>query len=209
MKMGIDAFWPELAVRSSGQNFSVYELFIQLDNDTRQHCYRVSQLAGQLGRAFGLETHEISLLETAALFHDIGKIAIDKTILSKPTLLTASEREMVRLHPEMGAQIWLELGGPYSISETILCHHEAFDGSGYPFGLAGDDIPLHARMVTLADALDAMLSSRNYSAPLTIDDAIRIISNLSGKQFDPLLVDLLLIELEYDYDPAEGIELVR
>ncbi len=207
--MGFDTIWSELSVRSSGRNFSLYELFIQLDNDTRQHCYRVSQLAGQLGRAYGLDSRDLSRLETAALFHDIGKIAIDKSILSKPTPLTASEREMIRLHPEMGAQIWLELGGAFSISETILCHHEAFDGSGYPFGLAADDIPLHARMVTLADALDAMLSSRNYSAPLELDDAIAIINSLSGKQFDPLLVDLLLIELEYDYEPADGIELIR
>ncbi|MFQ5630170.1 MAG: HD-GYP domain-containing protein [bacterium] len=163
-------------------------LFEQLDKYTRAHSIRVQKIAQKLGENLRLTRDEINHLGTAALFHDIGKIAVNLDILFKNKKLSAKERQQVHRHPEVGAKLWLQSGGYYRVSEGILSHHENYDGTGYPFGLAGEAIPLWGRIIAIADALDAMLSERPYRQPSSLDFTLKTIQQASGKQFDPYLI---------------------
>jgi HD-GYP domain-containing protein (c-di-GMP phosphodiesterase class II) len=127
-------------------------------------------------------------LEIGALLHDIGKVAVPDSILGKPGRLTDEEFEIVKRHPEFGWTVIRNLPGLEHTSLQILHHHENFDGTGYPAGLKGAEIPIGARIVSVIDAFDAMISTRPYRAGLPLEEVIRRLHAGSGSQFDPLIV---------------------
>lgn len=153
----------------------------------KEHSERVSVLSHALGKAVGVSEERLKELETMAYLHDIGKIAIDDSILNKPSALTPQEYDEVKKHPEIGYRILNTSDEFTELSYYILCHHERWDGAGYPKGLTEESIPLFSRIIAIADAFDAMTSERPYRKPLTIEVALNEISRFAGTQFDPHL----------------------
>ena len=132
----------------------------------------------------------MSRLETCALLHDVGKIGVSDEILNKPSKLTDEELEVVKRHPELGATIASRARQLTSCVAGILHHHERYDGTGYPEGLKGGDIPLESRILTIADAFAALTSDRPYAEALSCADALKKIQQGAGTQFDPKLVEV-------------------
>ena len=164
------------------------------DNETGNHVLRMSHYARLIGRQIGLGEKTQEILFNTAPMHDIGKLGIPDSILRKPGKLTPQEWEEMKRHPTIGAEIIGEhdddlLGTAHIIA---LTHHEKWDGSGYPQGLAGEDIPLMGRIVALADVLDALLSERPYKPAYSIDESMAMIQEQSGKHFEPALVEALI-----------------
>lgn len=160
-----------------------------------QHSHRVAELCKQLATVSKLSEREIEEINNAGLLHDIGKIAIQDTLLNKAGKLTAEEFEEVRRHPEIGYRILSSVNDMAEIAEYVLSHHERWDGKGYPRGLVGEDIPLQARMISIADAFDAMTSERSYRSPMSETEASVELMRNSGTQFDPTLVHRFVNEL--------------
>jgi putative nucleotidyltransferase with HDIG domain len=159
------------------------------DRYTSGHSQRVSRFATLIARAMGLPKDEIEVVSQVALLHDIGKIGMLDSILNKPSNLTPEERELVKSHPVVGAQILAPVKTFARHVAGIRYHHEMFDGSGYPDKLRGDEIPLPARIVSLADAFDAMTSTRPYRIGLPLGFAMQEMIKMRGKQFCPMAVD--------------------
>ena len=156
------------------------------------HSRRVSELCLELGKAFNLHEDQLQLLKTTAILHDIGKIAIDEKILNKMNELSVSEWEQIKRHPEIGYRI-LATSAEYSeFAEDILYHHERYDGTGYPKGLQGNEIPWRSRIIAVCDAYDAMTSMRPYRISKTHEEAIEEIKKGRGIQFDPEIVDVFV-----------------
>lgn len=156
--------------------------------DLYGHVHRVSAMATAIGRAMELDREDVDRLATVGVLHDVGKIHVDPTILAKPGPLEGEELVRMRRHPSFGFAMTVDLFDR-PVSEAILFHHERWDGSGYPFGLAADEIPLLARIVLVADAFDAITSHRSYQPALPIDHAIGEITTHAGRQFDPTVVE--------------------
>ncbi len=163
------------------------------DDLTNQHARRVGQLAARLALALSLSPELCQLIERAAPLHDVGKIGVPDTILLKPAPLTEEEREIVKTHTTIGAKIMSGATSPLlQMAEAVAhTHHERWDGTGYPRGLAGDAIPIAGRIVAVADAFDAMTTARPYRAPLDPAAAIVEICAHSGTAFDPAIVAVL------------------
>ncbi len=161
------------------------------DSYTAGHSRRVQQLSLAIGRELGLSHAELDLLGHAALFHDIGKLAIPDAILLKPASLTGEEWALMQRHAEEGARIIDRLGFLQDAVPSIRHHHECFDGTGYPDRLGGEDIPLGARIIHVADALDSMLTTRIYRAARPVDEALAEVKNKAGSQFCPRCVAAL------------------
>ena len=157
------------------------------DTHTREHADRVIQLADQIGRACDLTEEELLVLRLAAALHDIGKIGIPDHILLKPGTLNPDEWTVMRTHPERGARILRASGLTVAepVAAAVSCHHEHFDGSGYPRGLRGTEIPMAARIVLVADAYDAMASPRPYHRSRQHTDVMRILEGDVGVKSDP------------------------
>lgn len=164
------------------------------DNETGMHVIRMSYFACALAQAAGCDPHWSDDLLHAASMHDVGKIGMPDAVLLKPGPLDDAEWQIMRQHPRIGAEIIGEHdSGMLAMARTIaLTHHEKWDGSGYPAGLKGEDIPLSARIVALADVFDALTSVRPYKKAWTVDAAFELIQSQSGKHFDPRLVPLFL-----------------
>ena len=164
------------------------------DNETGLHVIRMSHYAKEIALAAGMNEIDAEELLNAAPMHDIGKIGIPDAILQKPGKLTPDEWEIMKTHASVGATIIGEDNSSLlKIARTIaLCHHEKWDGSGYPNGLAGEAIPVEARIVAIADVFDALTSTRPYKKSWSIDDATAYIKNESGKHFDPDLVQAFI-----------------
>ncbi len=161
------------------------------DVDTYEHLRRVGLYAVALAKELGLPEPELQALQAAALLHDIGKLAIPEHIISKPGRLTAVEFEKMKIHPVIGAEILDSVEFPYPVVPIVIAHHEKWDGTGYPYGLKGDEIPMGARILSTVDCFDAMTSERQYRRAMAPEDVIRYIVSESGKSFDPRVVEIL------------------
>jgi diguanylate cyclase (GGDEF)-like protein/putative nucleotidyltransferase with HDIG domain len=169
------------------------------DHTTQEHLSRVQVYAVEIGRDMGLGPDELEALRAASLLHDIGKLAVPEHIIAKPGRLTPEEFDKMKIHPLVGAEILERVQFPYPVVPIVRSHHEKWDGSGYPYGLKGEDIPIGARILTVVDCLDALASDRQYRRALPLDDAMQAIVEDSGKSFDPKVVALLqrrYLELE-------------
>jgi putative nucleotidyltransferase with HDIG domain len=160
----------------------------QLERGTRLHSQRVRAYTLLLADRFGLDEGKKRVIGFGALLHDVGKIGIPDSILSKPGRLTEEERKVMRDHPSAGYGIVCEVGFPREAAEIVHAHHERFDGSGYPQGLKEEDIPIGARLFAVADVYDALTSPRPYRAPLSHEDALFKIREKSGSHFDRTVV---------------------
>ena len=167
------------------------------DNETGLHVIRMSHYARLLGTAAGLDEQDADDLFISAPMHDIGKIGIPDSILQKPARLTPEEYLVMQTHPGIGAHIvGQHEGGMLAMAHDVaLCHHEKWDGSGYPNRLAGEDIPLAGRIVAVADVFDALTSVRPYKAAWKLEDACAWMKDQRGRHFEPRLVDLFLDQL--------------
>jgi putative two-component system response regulator len=181
----------ELAVRLASA--------IEMHNpEAERHLTGVASIAALLASKLGFETNRVALLRAATPMHDIGTVAIPDGVLHKRDRLTDSERERMRDHTTIGYELLID-------SETellrmagsiALTHHERFDGSGYPHGLRGEEIPIEGRIVAVADAFDALLSDRHHRPAFTVEEAKQLIARRRGSQFDPEVVDALLDSID-------------
>jgi putative nucleotidyltransferase with HDIG domain len=162
------------------------------EHETQVHSLRVTEYALRLAAEFGLTPAEERDLRYGAMLHDIGKIGVADRILLKPGPLTPDEWEQMRRHPTIGYQILRDIRFLEGAARIVLYHQERFDGTGYPFGLAGNQIPIGARLFAIADTLDAMTTDRPYRAALSYDDVVLVLERERGRQFDPELVDAFL-----------------
>jgi len=158
------------------------------DLNTGVHSTRLAEWGLRVARDLGVPESRMPDLEMGALLHDIGKIGVPDHILNKPSRLTAEEYEIVKRHPEFGWTVIRNLPGLEQTSLYVLHHHENFDGTGYPARLRDSEIPIGARIVSVIDAFDAMVSSRPYRAGLPLEEAIKRLHQSSGTQFDPDVV---------------------
>lgn len=166
-------------------------LVARRDQETAYHCERVAENACNIGRAVGLPERELNSLFWAGMLHDLGKVSVPTTILLKEEGLTQEEFEVVKRHPVVGAELLLDISPRFqAIAEGVRSHHERWDGSGYPDGLAGERIPLFGRIVAVADVFEAMTAPRPYHAPLPPKAAMRHLEERAGLEFDPRLVEL-------------------
>jgi putative nucleotidyltransferase with HDIG domain len=155
------------------------------DPSARGHTVRVTALVRAVAWRLGWDDGRLEALELGARLHDIGKVIVPAAILRKPGPLDPDEVAQIRRHPEVGARLVRPLALSRAAVACILFHHERWDGAGYPYGLGGDEIPLEARVLAVADAYDAMTSFRPYRAALTPPEALEELSRCAGTQFDP------------------------
>jgi putative nucleotidyltransferase with HDIG domain len=177
------------------------------DATTHDHLQRVRVYATEIGKEIGMSSIELEALQAAALLHDIGKLAVPEHIISKPGRLTPEEFEKMKIHPVVGAEILEEVKFPYPVVPIVRAHHEKWDGSGYPYGLAGEDIPIGARILSVVDCFDALASDRQYRRAMPLDKAMEIVVSESGKAFDPVIVKIIrerYVELEKQALSAGG-----
>jgi diguanylate cyclase (GGDEF)-like protein/putative nucleotidyltransferase with HDIG domain len=161
------------------------------DHTTHDHLERVHVYAVEIARELDLPKEQIQALQAAALLHDIGKLAVPEHIISKPGKLTAEEFEKMKIHPVVGAKILDRVKFPYPVVPIVQAHHEKWNGTGYPYGLKGEEIPIGARILSAVDCLDALSSDRQYRRALPLDQAMLIVSSEKGKSLDPKVVEIL------------------
>jgi len=169
------------------------------DHNTHDHLLRVRVYVSEIGKILGLDDLQMQALLTASFLHDIGKLAVPEHIINKPGKLTPEEFEKMKIHPVVGADILTRVRFPYPVVPIVRSHHEAWDGSGYPDGLKGEEIPIGARILTIVDCFDALASDRPYRRALPLAEAMAMVKSRAGIQFDPHIVDVLeqrYVELE-------------
>ena len=169
------------------------------DHTTHEHLQRVRIYAIEVAKELGLSPDEMEALQAAALLHDIGKLAVPEHIISKPGKLTPEEFEKMKIHPVVGAEILERVRFPYPVVPIVRAHHEKYDGSGYPYGLKGEEIPIGARILSAVDFLDALASDRQYRRAIPLDDVMKRLEAESGRAYDPRVVAVLrsrYVELE-------------
>ena len=149
-----------------------------------------------MAKALKLDPVRMGIVEISALLHDIGKLGISDDILNKPSQLSAEEWEAVKSHPRLGAEFAKRVPQFEACTEGILHHHEWYDGTGYPDGLKGEQIPLESRILAIADSFAAMTSERSYSDTITYEQALEQLKRCAGSQFDPGLVDIFVSTFE-------------
>jgi diguanylate cyclase (GGDEF)-like protein len=156
------------------------------------HSTRVGELCRALGEAAGFSSIDANMINTIGFLHDIGKIAIEEEVLNKKEKLTDKELESIRQHPEIGYRILISSYSASDITEAVLAHHEKWDGTGYPKGLKGENIPMISRIIAIADSYDAMTSERPYKETMSTSEAVEEIIRNAGRQFDPALSRLFI-----------------
>ena len=166
------------------------------DHTTHDHLNRVRTYAVELGKKMELEHDQLEALRAASLLHDIGKLAVPEHIINKPGRLTPEEFEKMKIHPRVGAEILKRVSFPYPVVPIVEAHHEHWDGSGYPYGLKGEDIPMGARILAVADCLDALASDRQYRRALDLPSALEKVYSMAGTNFDPAVVEVLRANAE-------------
>ena len=206
----------EEAVRQRTQELehSQLEMLVRLaraaeyrDDDTGEHTWRVAQTSGAIARRMGLPSTRVEMIMRAARLHDVGKITVPDHVLLKPSGLTDEEFEVIRGHAKAGAELLSGSRSPtIRMAESIaLTHHERWDGTGYPQGLAGDRIPLESRIVAVADTFDAITHDRVHRSAMSMPEAVEEIVASSGRQLDPDAVKAFLIALEAGEIVAPGV----
>jgi len=175
------------------------------DPYTRGHSERVARYASQVAREMGLTPEDVRRVRLSALLHDVGKIGIDDRILRKPTALTEEEFEVMKSHPTKGAAIMETIPQLRDVIPGMKHHHERWEGGGYPDGLSGEDIPLQARIVSVADTFDAMTTTRPYQRAMDIRFVFQRLRDLAGNRFDPTIVEALI----NSYDKGELVPIAR
>lgn len=166
------------------------------DSYTAGHSDRVSELSSYIALKAGLESDEVYKIHVASHLHDIGKIGVPDNILLKEGSLSEEEYRIVKSHTDIGFKIIKDIPGLKEIAQIVLHHHEHYNGSGYPSGLKGIEIPVGSRIITLADSFDAMVTNRPYRNHLSINEAVRRIGECAGAQFDPGLTGIFLSVIE-------------
>jgi len=161
------------------------------DCNTYDHLHRVGIYAVEIGKELKLTEPELQGLQAASLLHDIGKLAVPEHIISKPGRLTPVEFDKVKIHPVIGAEILEQVAFPYPVVPIVQAHHERWNGTGYPLGLKGEEIPIGARILAAVDCFDALTSDRQYRRAISLPDAIAYIVSQSGESFDPQVVEVL------------------
>jgi diguanylate cyclase (GGDEF)-like protein/putative nucleotidyltransferase with HDIG domain len=161
------------------------------DHTTHDHLQRVRVYAVEVAKELGVTHEEMEALQAAALLHDIGKLAVPEHIISKPGKLTPEEFEKMKIHPVVGAEILERVRFPYPVVPIVRAHHEKYDGTGYPYGLKGDEIPIGARILSAVDFLDALASDRQYRRAMPLIEVMKRLEGQAGKSFDPVVVDVL------------------
>lgn len=187
--------WGDIPSWAPGWAQSVLQAVRLKDPYTFYHCCRVGEASRRLGQAAGLNEYEQALLEYSGLFHDAGKIGVPEHILLKPGRLTPEEAEAMKSHAELSVQMiepLQEIEFFKNLIPGIRYHHERFDGLGYPHKLAGDKIPLHARIICVVDTVDAMANTRPYRQSIPIEKILKELQEFSGSQFDEHLVQVYL-----------------
>lgn len=166
---------------------SLKTALLEKSAETEEHAERLILVCKEIGKSMGLDPQRLKQLELLAMFHDIGKVVIEKSVLMKQGPLTGEEWVQMRKHPEVGYRFAQAVPEFSSIAESILCHHERWDGKGYPRGIKGEDIPLLSRILAVADAFDAMTNNRAYQKAVSHQEALKVIENNAGIQFDPAI----------------------
>ncbi len=161
------------------------------DQNTHDHLFRVRNYVEEVGRALHLSNDELQALRTAAFLHDIGKLAVPEHIINKPGKLTPEEFEKMKIHPVVGADILARVRFPYPVVPIVRSHHEWWNGKGYPDGLRGKEIPIGARVLSVVDCFDALVSERPYRRGMPAEQALDIVKSMAGTQFDPAVVDVM------------------
>src|SRR5437660_2159264 len=173
------------------------------DENTAEHLQRVRVYSMALAKELRLTEDETEALQAASVLHDIGKLAVPEHIISKPGRLTPEEFEKMKIHPIVGAEILERVNFPYPVVPIVRAHHEKWDGTGYPYGLAGEQIPIGARILSAVDCLDALASDRQYRRALPLKDVMQKLAAESGKSFDPKVVEVL--QRRYQHPEATAI----
>ena len=161
------------------------------DECTHEHLRRVQVYSLELAKHLGLPEEELHALQAASILHDVGKLAVPDYIISKPGKLTPEEFDKMKIHTIVGAEILEQVAFPYAVAPIVRSHHEKWDGTGYPDGLVGEQIPIGARILSAVDCLDALASDRQYRRALPLDQAMEYVAGLSGRHFDPAVIDIL------------------
>ena len=170
------------------------------DSETHGHSERVVTFSLRLGHELGLDRESLRNLELGALLHDIGKIGVPDAILRKPAALSSDEWDKMKLHPQHGQNILRNIPFLATAAQLVAQHHEKWDGTGYPFGLRGEDIDVNARIFAVADAFDAMVSDRVYRKGRPYEEAVAELEKCAGTQFDPLVVEAFKIIPKEDWE---------
>ena len=186
----------ELATLQVGLINTVMQTLSMRDAMTARHSAAVARYARELARLLGLSEREQELIHTAGLFHDIGKFIFPDSILVADRKLTEEEWKIVRLHPEQGAKLVRRIEGYGSVADIVLSHHEKVDGTGYPYGLTAEHIPLGSRILAAADTYDVMTARDSYRNPVTSEEALAELRRVSGTQLDPMVVDVFIEMIE-------------
>jgi diguanylate cyclase (GGDEF)-like protein/putative nucleotidyltransferase with HDIG domain len=176
------------------------------DQTAQSHIRRVQVYATSIARGLGMSDTEIQGVKTAALLHDIGKLAVPEHILSKPGPLTQEEFQKIRVHPQVGAEIISAVPFPYPVAPLILSHHERWDGKGYPQGLKGEEIPLGARILSVVDYYDALTSDRPYHKAMTPEAAMALLQQEAGRALDPQVVQMFIDKAPEMEQAAQTVE---
>lgn len=171
---------------------SIKTTLLEKSQETEEHALRLIKLSTSIGRKMKLTVEQLNELELLSTLHDIGKIGVSDNVINKPGKLTCEERVLMNKHPEIGYRIAMASHELLPIANYILCHHERYDGNGYPQGLKGEEIPLLARIISVVDAYDAMTEDRSYRKAMTMENAIREIKRNAGTQFDPEIVKIFI-----------------
>lgn len=196
--VAIDNAWLYKSVKNN--YFSTIQSLVNAleasDKFTKGHSERVRFLSLELGRHIGLDFKELEVLEQASILHDIGKIGIESFILQKQGKLTGNEYGMIKAHPLIGDEILEPIATLTAVRQTIIQHHERYDGKGYPYGLRGDELSLKSRILSVVDTFDAMMSDRPYRKAISLQKIKQEVVNHSGTQFDPYVVESFIEMLD-------------